>query len=80
MKHQIMVTIDERDGLMSQIVCADHDEAGCGYAEAFYWDTASSMENYFGEPLHLATLDIDVLSADEDNGFEWQTSSEGRES
>lgn len=73
MGHAIRVTIDERDGLMANLVCVDHDEAQCGPREVFYWDAVNSMEQYNGQPIEFPDVQIDVIAVSEDEGFVWQT-------
>jgi hypothetical protein len=69
MKHQMKVSITGRDGLSAEVVCADH--APCAAREVFDWDMANSMEQYQGEPIEFPAVDIDVIYADEDEGFVW---------
>lgn len=72
MEHQIKVTIDGRDGLMAVLVCIDHEADECGPRMVYDWDWLGAMEGYFGPPLTLGVFDITVLTAHEDDGFEWQ--------
>ena len=72
MRHQMCVTLKSGDGLLSEIVCVDHELDECGVREAFFWDPVASLEGFEGEPIQLAQLEIGVLGTSEDKGFEWQ--------
>ncbi|WP_367147208.1 hypothetical protein AB0870_08300 [Microbacterium proteolyticum] len=71
--HRIRFTIDDCNGLTPHLVCDDHAPEECGYQEVFQRDTSSAMEGYYGDRITFPDIPIEVITASEDEGFEWQT-------
>lgn len=72
MAHRICITIDDHSGLTPHLICDGHEPADCVSQEVFQWDTAGAMEGYCGDRIEFPTIDVEVIAASDDEGFQWE--------